>query len=103
VAEWWKKEGGDFNYQEMRERAMTILQEENYCTPEKQLRMMDVILHFHDEAGKIIAKGVPCVQLLSLDIIPRIIRMKTDVPCDKAADISKLKDEIDYVLGDLVK
>jgi len=146
VAEWWEKEGGDFNYQEMRERAMTILQEENrleqvvklvgpdalpdrqrlvlttaklikegflqqnafhdndvYCTPEKQLRMMDVILHFHDEAGKIIAKGVPCVQLLSLDIIPHIIRMKTDIPCDKAADISKLKDEIDYVLGDLVK
>ncbi len=146
VAEWWKKEGGDFNYNEMRDKAMTILQEENrleqvvklvgpdalpdrqrlilttaklikeaflqqnafhdndvYCTTDKQLRMMDVILHFHDEAGKIIAKGVPCVQLLDLDIIPRIIRMKTDVPCDKSADISKLKDEIDYVLGDLVK
>ena len=146
VAEWWKKEGGDFNYHEMRDRAMTILQEENrlgqvvklvgpdalpdrqrlilttaklikeaflqqnafhdndvYCTPDKQLRMMDVILHFHDEAGKVIAKGVPCVQLLGLDIIPRIIRMKTDVSCEKSADISKLKEEIDYVLGDLLK
>ncbi|RLD08192.1 MAG: V-type ATP synthase subunit A, partial [Chlamydiae bacterium] len=146
VAEWWKKEGGDFNYQEMRDRAMTILQEENrleqvvklvgpdalpdrqrlvlttaklikeaflqqnafhdndvYCTPDKQLRMMDVILHFHDKAGEILTKGVPCVRLLDLDIIPRIIRMKTDIPCDKSADISKLKDEIDYVLDDLVK
>jgi len=146
VADWWKKEGGDFNYQEMRDKAMTILQEENrleqvvklvgpdalpdrqrlvlttarlikeaflqqnafhendvYCTPDKQLRMMDVILHFHEEAGKIISKGVPCVRLLDLEIIPRIIRMKTDISCDHSADVSKLKEEIDYVFADLTK
>jgi V/A-type H+-transporting ATPase subunit A len=72
-----------------------------YCTPDKQLRMMDVILHFHDAAGKMIDEGVPCVRMTDLEVLSHIIRMKTDISCDDAAKVSKLKDEIDYVLKGL--
>jgi len=72
-----------------------------YCTPEKQLRMMEVILHFHKEAGAVLDKGIPCARILDLDIIPTIIRMKTDFSCPDAERISKLKDEISYVLQNI--
>lgn len=72
-----------------------------YCTPEKQLRMMDVILHFHKTASAVLDKGVPCARILDLDIIPTIVRMKTDYSCQDAARISKLKDEISYVLQNI--
>ncbi|MCX7002008.1 MAG: V-type ATP synthase subunit A [bacterium] len=72
-----------------------------YCTPEKQLRMMDVILYFHDRAGKMIEEGVPCVRMTDLEVLSHIIRMKTDISSADAANISKLKDEIDYALKGL--
>lgn len=72
-----------------------------YCTPEKQLRMMDVILHFHREASAVVEKGVPCARILELDIIPTIVRMKTDYGCAEAVKISQLKEEITYVLQGL--
>jgi V/A-type H+-transporting ATPase subunit A len=72
-----------------------------FCTPEKQLRMMDVILHFHHVAGKVIQAGVPCVRILDLEVLAEITRMKTDVPSSEAERISRLKDEVDYVLGSL--
>jgi V/A-type H+-transporting ATPase subunit A len=72
-----------------------------YCSPEKQLRMMDVILHFHRAALRVIEHGVPCVRILGLDILPRIIRIKTDVSNKDAETISKIKDEIDYILEGL--
>lgn len=72
-----------------------------YCTPEKQLRMMDVILHFHKTASAVLEKGVPCARILDLNIIPTIVRMKTDYSCQDAERISKLKDEISYVLQNI--
>jgi V/A-type H+-transporting ATPase subunit A len=72
-----------------------------FCTPEKQLRMMDVILHFHDAASEMIEQGVPCVRIVDLDVLAHIIRMKTEISSEDAARISALKDEINHVLQDL--
>ena len=72
-----------------------------YCSPEKQLRMMDVILHFHQAALQIIEQGIPCVRLLDLEILPHIIRMKTDISNSEVESITKVKEEIDYVLDGL--
>jgi len=72
-----------------------------YCSPEKQLRMMDVILYFHDKANEVISKGVPSVRIIDLEILAQIIRMKTNFSNKELDKISKLKEEIDYVLGNL--
>ncbi len=72
-----------------------------YCSPEKQLRMMDIILYFHEKANVIISKGVPSVRILELEILTQIIRMKTNFSNDELDKISKMKEEIDYVLGSM--
>ncbi|NLF39164.1 V-type ATP synthase subunit A [bacterium] len=72
-----------------------------YCSPQKQLRMMDLILHFHEVAGKAVADGVPCVRILGLDIITQIIRMKTNISNDDAGKITAMKEQVDYVIEGL--
>ncbi|MHA1574777.1 MAG: ATP synthase beta subunit C-terminal domain-containing protein, partial [Alphaproteobacteria bacterium] len=72
-----------------------------YCSPEKQLRMMDIILYFHEKANATILKGVPSVRILELEILTQIIRMKTNFSNDELDKISKLKEEIDYVLENM--
>ena len=74
-----------------------------YCSPQKQLRMMDVILYFHEEALGVINAGVPCVRILELELLPRIIRMKTDISNQDVEAISKVREEIRYVMENLKK
>jgi hypothetical protein len=62
---------------------------------------MDVILHFHHVAEEVIKAGVPCVRILDLEVLTEIIRMKTDFPSSEAERLSKLKDEVEYVLKNL--
>ncbi len=72
-----------------------------YCTPEKQLRMMDLILHFHNVATEVVGKGVPCARILELPLLADIVRVKTDVSCKDAATISKMKETITTTLNSL--
>ncbi len=61
-----------------------------YATIEKQIRMLRAILHFHDRAVHIIAKGCPIVLIHNLPIVNVLVRMKTNVPNDSVAKIDKL-------------
>ena len=65
-----------------------------YCSPRKQLMMMDVILGFYDEALKAVSAGVPFTKIAASDIITKMIRMKTDFGNDEAEKLIDLKQEI---------
>jgi len=65
-----------------------------YCSPRKQLRMMDVILDFYDEALKAVGAGVPFTKIAASDIITKMIRMKTDFGNEEAEKLIDLKQEI---------
>lgn len=65
-----------------------------YCSPRKQLRMMDVILDFYDEALKAVGAGVPFTKIAASDIITKMIRMKTDFGNEEAEKLMDLKQEI---------
>ena len=65
-----------------------------YCSPRKQLRMMDVILDFYDEALKAVSAGVPFTKIAASDIITKMIRMKTDFGNEEAEKLIDLKQEI---------
>ena len=65
-----------------------------YCSPRKQLRMMDVILDFYNEALKAVGAGVPFTKIAASDIITKMIRMKTDFGNEEAEKLLDLKQEI---------
>lgn len=72
-----------------------------YTTPEKQLRILQIILKFHERAREIIRMGAPIFEIKEMDSISKILKIKISVPNDKLEEIDKIErfmmDEFDSV------
>ncbi len=70
-----------------------------YCPVEKQLRMIQVILQFNELAVPLIKMGIPVTQLLGLEVVTRLKRMKSEIRnSDSEAFrgiVSQMTEEID--------
>jgi V/A-type H+-transporting ATPase subunit A len=56
---------------------------DTYCSPQKQFRMLKIILDFHSLAERVVNKGTPIFKTIQLPITEEIMRMKTSVPNEK--------------------
>jgi len=56
---------------------------DTYSTPQKQFKMLKIIIDFYDGARRIIEKGVPIFRITQLPVVTEIMRMKSEVPNDK--------------------
>jgi Archaeal/vacuolar-type H+-ATPase subunit A len=63
---------------------------DRYCSPEKQIAMMDIILHYWDLGQEAITKGVPLAKLKRLSVVQDIARMRFNITNDNWSDIEKL-------------
>ena len=63
---------------------------DRYCDPEKQLKMLSLILHYYDLGEDAIAKGVPMVKIKRLSVVSEIARMRFNIPNGKSEDVDKL-------------
>jgi V/A-type H+-transporting ATPase subunit A len=68
---------------------------DTFCPVEKQIRMLDLILRFHQRAEHIIERGALIVVIHDLPIVNRLIRMKTDVPNDELGELDQIRQELD--------
>lgn len=67
-----------------------------FSTIQKQIRMLELILHFHERALRIVKHGAPISVIHNLPVVDGLIRMKTQVSNDELAkmdDIQKIIDE----------
>jgi V/A-type H+-transporting ATPase subunit A len=67
---------------------------DTYCSPQKQFRMLKIILDFHRLAGRVISKGTPIFKITQLPVTEEIMRMKTSVPNDKITLLDDLEKRI---------
>ncbi len=56
---------------------------DTYCSPQKQFKMLKIILDFHSLAERVVNKGAPIFKVTQLPITEEIMRMKTSVTNDK--------------------
>jgi V/A-type H+-transporting ATPase subunit A len=56
---------------------------DTYCSPQKQFKMLKIIVDFHHLAERIISKGAPIFKITQLPMMEEIFRMKTAVANDK--------------------
>ena len=56
---------------------------DTYCSPQKQFKMLKIIVDFHRLAERVVSKGAPIFKITQLPITEEIMRMKTSVPNDK--------------------
>ncbi len=67
-----------------------------YSPVEKQIRMLELVLHFHERGMNIIKRGAPISVIHDLPVVDTLIRMKSNVANDeleKFEDIQKAIDE----------
>lgn len=69
--------------------------EDTYVPMEKQLRMMEVILHLYERCKELIDRDMPMALLRESDVFEKIIAMKYDVPNREPERFSSYDDMIE--------
>ncbi|HTY75942.1 MAG TPA: V-type ATP synthase subunit A, partial [Candidatus Nanoarchaeia archaeon] len=69
---------------------------DTYCSPQKQFKMLKIIVDFHRLADNVVAKGAPIFKVTELPVTEDIMRMKNSIPNDQ---LSKL-DEVEKKMYD---
>src|SRR5512143_1141888 len=72
-----------------------------FSTVQKQIRMMELILHFHERALRIVKHGAPISVIHSLPVVDTLIRMKTLVPNDQLEKMDEFEKNIDEQMSKL--
>jgi V/A-type H+-transporting ATPase subunit A len=65
-----------------------------YCTPEKQIKMLRVIVDFYTLGLENIKKGANIHQLRKLEVVSEITRMKFSVPNEEIGKIDEIRDRL---------
>jgi len=66
-----------------------------FAVPERQLRMLAVILHAHRRGEDVLKKGIPIYKFQQLAVQDDIMRMKSRIPNDKLAEFDALDKAMD--------
>ncbi|MGC8788116.1 MAG: V-type ATP synthase subunit A, partial [Anaerolineae bacterium] len=74
---------------------------DTYCSPEKQARMLELILHFHERAQRLIKRGALIVMIHELPVVNQLMRMKATVPNDQLAKLDDIRQELDVEMDQL--
>ena len=72
-----------------------------FSTVQKQIRMLELILHFHERAQRIVKHGAPISVIHSMPIVDTLIRMKTLVPNDQLDKLEDIEKDIDEQMSKL--
>lgn len=67
---------------------------DTYCSPQKQFRMLKIIVGFHKLAERVVSRGAPIFKVTQLPVLQEILRMKTSVPNDKVALLADLEERM---------
>ena len=64
---------------------------DRYCSIEKQIKMLSVILHYYDLGAEAISKGVPLVKIRRLQVVQDIAKMRFSVSNDNTEAIDSIE------------
>ena len=72
-----------------------------YSPVEKQIRMLELVLMFHERGMNIIRRGAPINLIHDLPVVDQIIRMKSNVPNDDLSKFDEIEKAIDEQMSQL--
>ncbi len=74
---------------------------DRYCSVEKQVKMLDLVLQYYDLGSDAITKGVPLVKLRRLSVVQDIARARFNIANDKIDDIDRLSLKLERSIREL--
>jgi len=72
-----------------------------YSSIEKQIRLLELVLYFHDRGMAIVKRGAPINLIHDLPVVDRIIRAKSTVTNETLEGFDQIQKEIDEQMGQL--
>src|SRR6266498_1648508 len=72
-----------------------------YSPIEKQIRMLELVLHFHERGMNIIRRGAPISVIHDLSVVDTLIRMKSNVANDELSKFEDIQKAIDEQMSQL--
>lgn len=67
---------------------------DTYCSPQKQFKMLKIIVDFHHLADGVVSKGAPIFKVTELPVMEDIMRMKNGIPNDQLNKLEELEKKI---------
>ncbi len=64
---------------------------DTYCSPQKQFKMLKIIVDFQRLAENVVSKGAPIFKVSELPVVEEIMRMKDSIPNDKVSMLDDLE------------
>jgi V/A-type H+-transporting ATPase subunit A len=74
---------------------------DSYAPIGKQIHMLEITLHFHDRAARIIAKGCPIVVIRDQPIVNTLMRMKTSIPDEGTEKFDEIRKHLDEQMDEV--
>lgn len=68
---------------------------DTYCSPEKQVKLVKLMVKFFKEAQKALKAEVPLADIRAMPIIPSLLKAKFDIPEDQLAKLADLDKQLE--------
>ena len=72
-----------------------------YSSIEKQIRLLELVLYFHERGMNIIRRGAPISVIHELPVVDTIIRAKSTVPNEEIQKLDDIQKQIDEQMSQL--
>ena len=73
-----------------------------YSTPQKQMKLLKLIVRFFSNGNKLIENGVELQSIISLPIVPEITRLKSEMGNDELDKIDEFEKKLESALSELM-
>ena len=67
---------------------------DTFCSPKKQLKLLKLMVDFHNEANKALKEGISLVDIRAMPIITRMLKAKFEVPDEQLEKLDELGNEV---------
>ena len=68
---------------------------DTYCSPQKQVKLVKLMVKFYKEAQKALKAGTPLADIRAMPIIPSLLKAKFEIPEEQLAKLEDLDRQID--------
>ena len=75
---------------------------DTYVPLEKQMWMMDAIMHLYDRAAALCEAGVPVSAMSAAGLFDRLVKVKYEIPNDRVQMFGDVEKELDRVCDELL-
>jgi V/A-type H+/Na+-transporting ATPase subunit A len=74
---------------------------DTYCGPEKQLKLIKLMVKFYNESLKSLKEGVSLSDIRAMPIIPSLLKSKFEIPDEQVSKLNELESKMDTQFNEL--